>query len=350
VLRWRRTAALAVASLLSVGLTACSKDRPTQTATSTTTTAGGATVVTTAGDEFSSPNTSGPATSATSATTAAVPRAIVASTTAETLVVLDPDTGAVRRTLAAIQGNPTDCNTEGGCQAIGTMVVSPDGKTVYYEEVGEPVSGIINRVPLAGGPIEQVTMGSYPTLSPDGQRLAYLLPTPAIVIRTLSTGAEQTIEAGGDEYVQMDHLAWSPSGDRLAVEITENGKASTVALVRLNTDKTVRAAPKVSPTTIPGGTPQTILGVPTWRGTTGELIVVSQCCFPEPGERSQLVRLQADGQRSLGATPIETSVWDLAYDRTGQARLLVGLDDYLSVATAGQVRRLPGSYVAAAWA
>jgi hypothetical protein len=139
---------------------------------------------------------------------------------------LDPADGTALRTLAA--GATGD-----------EITLTPDHASVFYERP----SGCdhqISRVALAGGTATTVTVGSLPTVSPDGTQLAFARQPIgdaaacqsadvtagafSVVVRTIATGAETTfplppaVIANGLP-LPIGHLSWAPDSRRLAVTI-----------------------------------------------------------------------------------------------------------------------------------
>lgn len=112
------------------------------------------------------------------------------------LVVLDPSTGNLTRTLvsAGVSGDE--------------ISVSPDGSTVYCAQ-GGGCKPEIASVPTGGGSPARIVSGELPAMSPDGSELAFISEPPLtvgcvpaqadltksckLVIRTLSSGAGRTL-------------------------------------------------------------------------------------------------------------------------------------------------------------
>jgi hypothetical protein len=150
---------------------------------------------------------------------------IVAVTTHGALVVLDPSTGSVIRTLA-------------GSGVLGDEIsVSPNGSTVYFAH-GTACHPEILSVNVDGSGTAPITTGELPAISPDGTKLAFTrqpsfttgcIPSPAnltksykLVIRTLATGAEKVLPLSPSEQQSglpspISHLSWASDSTRLAV-------------------------------------------------------------------------------------------------------------------------------------
>lgn len=119
---------------------------------------------------------------------------------------------------------------------IGDVEASPDGRTVYYVAVTDPVeatstNGDLFAVPAAGGPARQLTRSpgwdGSPRLSPDGRRLAWLRMPRAgseadrrhvVVAAADGSGerdltAEALLPAGLD--ASADQLWWTGDGRAL---------------------------------------------------------------------------------------------------------------------------------------
>jgi hypothetical protein len=137
------------------------------------------------------------------------------------LVVLDPLTGSVTRTL-----DPK--------LATGDEVqLSPDRSTVFYEKAVGCFHQIWS-VPVAGGTPKKIVEGSVPAVSPDGTRLAYAtqyreancaqdLSRYAVRVRSLDGGGTRTLAVPAEQQAlpsPVSHLSWSPDGSTIAVSLS----------------------------------------------------------------------------------------------------------------------------------
>ena len=170
---------------------------------------------------------------------------IAAVTTAGALVVLNPVTGSITRTLVS-----------GG--VLGDEIaVSPSGGTVYFAQ-GHGCHPIIRSVGINGGPTTAVVQGELPAISPDGSKLAFAqepsltvgcVPNEAdltksyrLVIRTLQTGADKVfpmppaVQRSGLP-APISHLSWASDDVRLAVSISavEDNEGWELAIVDTST-------------------------------------------------------------------------------------------------------------------
>jgi len=132
--------------------------------------------------------------------------------------LLDPNTGAVLRTL--VGPSPVDSS--------GRHLKEPESVTaanqVAYVAYGDGLHPVIESIPFSGGTPQYVTSGMYPSASPDGTELAFVrLSTGSsgsasepVMIRDLATGSEQTVDTTtGFGFVES--LSWSPDGSQLAL-------------------------------------------------------------------------------------------------------------------------------------
>lgn len=137
------------------------------------------------------------------------------------LVVVDTDSGEALRVLETFDDADVFTEETGEPLAagsfLGDITVSPDGGTVYWERCCEPAPGVIFRAPVDGGEPEQVTLGAFPALSPDGSQLA-VVELQWITVVDLATGDARRFTAGGDRGPSaLANPAWSPDGATLAL-------------------------------------------------------------------------------------------------------------------------------------
>jgi WD40 repeat protein len=132
--------------------------------------------------------------------------------------LLDPDTGAVLRTL--VGPSPVDSS--------GRHLKEPEAITAAnqaaYVAYDDGLHSVIESIPFSGGTPQYVTSGMDPSASPDGTRLAFVRlvtgssgsASEPVVIRDLATGSEQAVDTTtGFGFVES--LSWSPDGTQLAV-------------------------------------------------------------------------------------------------------------------------------------
>lgn len=184
---------------------------------------------------------SAPAASASPAAVAATPPSMVAVTTHGALVVLNPATGAVTKTLVS-------------SGVLGDEISVSSSGMVYFA-VRNGCSSKIEDVPAQGGNVAVIApAGSLPAVSPDGTKLAYadeprltigcvpgnpnLVSLFHLEIRTLSSGATTSLpmapasqESGLPAIIS--HLSWASDNDHIAVSITpiEDNEGWNVVLV-----------------------------------------------------------------------------------------------------------------------
>jgi len=149
------------------------------------------------------------------------------------LVVLDVDTGALVRELAFLT-DPRE--SEGSAEpdptkrAISDAVVSPDGQTVYFGTSGG--DGGIYRVPTDGSAEpERLTYGWGPTVSDDGERLAFAYTSQWGVL-DLRTGESVAYELPQGESSPV--VSISPDGTEVAVS-SFDGMGNEVEHQRVHT-------------------------------------------------------------------------------------------------------------------
>jgi WD40-like Beta Propeller Repeat len=268
---------------------------------------------------------------------------VVAVTTGGAVVMLDPSTGAVARTLVA-------------SGAIGDEIaVSPGGGTAYFA-AARGCAAEIESVPLAGGTPTVIAAGVLPAVSPDGTRLAFArnpLYLPAgcnpplsatdftLAIRTLSTGRQVVFPMAANDGQTLpspiSHLSWGPDGSRLAVSIaqTQDNEGWNVIIADTTSAKYYLAGPGDSAVPLTG--PQA--GRSYYREGVflpdGSLFVNRVCClgFPPHTTSSLMWEVGTSGglvhQVAIGLTSRVHGSLDA--DATGHWLLyLSGTDLYVS--------------------
>src|SRR6202040_4284370 len=143
------------------------------------------------------------------------------------LVVLDPATGTVSRTLvpAKVDGDEISVSSSG----------------VVYFAVRTGCSDEVESVPAAGGTSSEIATGSLPAVSPGGTKVAYAIepsertgcypstgnpgPLYDLDIRSLSTGAVTGLpqvpasQAASTLPAPISYLSWAADGGQIAVSV-----------------------------------------------------------------------------------------------------------------------------------
>jgi WD40-like Beta Propeller Repeat len=303
--------------------------------------------------------------SPTASTAAGTPPAMVAVTTAGALVVIDPATGAVSRTLV-----PSG--------VLGDEIsVAPDGTTVYFAHGHGGCAAEIESVPVSGGTPVMITAGSLPAISPDGTKLAIArepLPTTGcipneanltaqykLVARTLATGAETTyhmLPAGQSSGLPapISHLSWASDNARLAVSISsvQDNEGWNVVIVDTPAAKYYLSGA--------GDSDVPVTGQPNARDSylregvfmpNGSLFVSRACCGGVPVRNTSRLMWEVSSsgvlvhQVAIGFASLDHTSLDA--DTSGRWLLyLAGNDLYVS-ANGATPRKLASGLIAAAW-
>lgn len=315
-----------------------------------------------AGHGSSPPSTSRPAAAHPTTPAPLRPAALVAISTAGDLDVLDPGSGQVERTLAT--------------GAVGDeLSVTPDGKTVYFEEESG-CDDEIESVPVSGGMPTVVTTGSHPVVSPDGTELAFTrepvlgrTPDPcagnsaetdpasfAVVVRNLSTGQEHTLPASPQVVADglprfVSHLSWASDNRHLALSFPAVQDNEGWALSVLDSESATYYTDGTEVPVAAGGHSYYREGVYT---PVGDLFVNVVCCSGLPEQvTSSLIDVVSPGsgavlhQVAVGFTNVDHMSFDV--DRSGDWYLYVsGTELYVSE-DAARPTPLASGYVAATW-
>jgi len=258
------------------------------------------------------PTTEATTTSTTSTTVAPVghPNTAVAVTEDGRLVVLDVS-GAVAVEVRELDRGPDPriVPEEGETTVLADPALTPDGRTVYYSLCCEPVVGVLFSAAVDGSsPPVNLGYGTFPTVSPSGDRLA-IVQYDAVVVRELASGAEQSYPDTAHEGTLID-LAWSTDGGSLYYVRYEG---TTSQLVHLPLDG---GEPEVTATSESG------LRFPL-GGADGTATVVEQCCADgsESNEASVIVGVDGSTVREELPSPLLArrahEVFELRLDSAG---------------------------------
>ncbi len=274
------------------------------------------------------PTTSGPPT-----TRPPTPATIVAADDRR-IVVLDQSGDAAPRTLFDL--GPSSSSDQQP-PIIGGVSLSSDGTSAFFDVVGALAAGAMKRVPVTGGPAQDIGAGVAPVPSPDGSMLALIqAPEPdepaTLVVRAAAGGNERRFDLGDGT---CGNIAWAPSRREVAVDLCSAGEPLTVAIIDI-------ATAGVRPLTAPEGT---TWSVPAFKAD-GTLTLVEQ-------RETDAAVVALTAERSAVAatllrrpsTAISTIDWSAAGD------LLVCDVDGIVVAAIGGTRtqQVASGFTAAAW-
>jgi hypothetical protein len=252
-----------------------------------------------------------------------------------------------------------DLTTSAG---LSSAWVSTDGKDVYYTvspaDADTRRGTAMFRVPFAGGDSVSVGNGLLPTVSPDGKRLAYVRvgsdDVPALVIRTLSSGAEQTIAAppgSAGKPPVVDVLAWSHDATHLAVAYSWADVLEQRALVVIAPD---------TATHFGDGSDAQLRANGSWRGSpafvpTGELFTLDACCTGAETGQYQRVALvvvnPADGSvlRTIANGESDRTTSSLGVSGDGTSYTWLSSDVLMRSVNGDPAVALGDGFQAAAW-
>lgn len=235
------------------------------------------------------------------------PGSLLVATADGRLVRVDTDSGEVE-TLAG--------GADSGGDPIDNAAAGLDD-TVLYSTCCEPAAGMTYRLE-PDGESTFVSYGYNPTFSPDG--LAFSLVQPdGITVHDLDGNVTRTIDAG-DHYGNVMSVAWSPQGDRLAVEVANGSSETQILLLPVDAASLDEATPTrpdegrwwAQPAFLADGT---LLVAEHPQGQAAEAAGVS----------SVLREVTQDG-RPAGTTDPGAPPYRLTADRTGTSAFLVGPD------------------------
>jgi hypothetical protein len=122
-------------------------------------------------------------------------------------------------------------------ELLGSPAWLPDSSGLFYDALppsGGPTSAHVMFVEIGtGAPPRQIAEGGWPTVSPDGQLLAYVRPSPTSgflseLVLTDIAGVWDRILVRGDELVQITSPRISPDGTEIAfIGSDSRGEAMT---------------------------------------------------------------------------------------------------------------------------
>lgn len=157
--------------------------------------------------------------------------------------------------------------TEDDGQGISNLIISPDGKYIYFVrgaganrrgEIPNPNSMVempdqaIHRLEISTKEIRKISKGSSPTLSSDGKHLAFTKGGQVWHLATEDSTAKQMFRMRGG----ASNLSWSPDTEQPTMLFTSNrGTHSLVGTFTLGEDRIQWMRPNVDRNTSPVWSP-----------------------------------------------------------------------------------------------
>jgi hypothetical protein len=214
---------------------------------------------------------------------------------------------------------------------FGSVVLSPEGKTAYYDLVEGGV-GAIYAVDVAGGKprLLRSDSGTWLALSPDGRSLASVGGASVFVL-DIATRQQRQWTAPDGGWVPGP-AAWTPDSRSLVIQ----GQAGDgpAGLYRLDLGAaSLGDAPRIGPRRgLPEGTRWRS---PHLRGYDGLIGVIESCCSSESGGRALVVVNPANGV-GVARGYLSIDAVRLTYDRSGDHMLLFTDDGRLYRRSGGE--------------
>jgi len=219
---------------------------------------------------------------------------------------------------------------------IGGVSLSGDSRFAYFDVVGNPVAGSLNRVPVAGGTKEELGTGVAPMPSPDGSTLALIEApepdVPATLVLRAQDGGVRRFDLGEGT---CGNIAWAPSRREVAVDLCSGGEPVTVAIVDVASAGVRRLAPPEGTTwSIPAFKPDGTLSLVEQRETDAAVVALTP---DRTGVAATILRRPS--------TQINSIDWSAGGD------LLMCDTDGIVVAAVGGVKpqQVATGYTSAAW-
>ncbi len=250
------------------------------------------------------------------------------------IVVLDQSGSAPPRTLFDL-GPSSSSDQEP--PTVGGVSLSGDASSAFFDVVGTPAAGAMKRVPVSGGPAEDIGPGVAPVPSPDGSTLALIVaPEPdvpaTLVVRAMAGGSERRIDLGEGT---CGNIAWAPSRRELAIDLCSGSEPTSVAIVDVASSGVCTLIPPEGLTwSVPGFKPDGTLTLVEQRGADAAVVALT------PDRNAVATTILRRPSSSIG-----TIDWSAAGD------LLVCDGDAIVLAAIGGTKpqQVATGFTAAAW-
>jgi hypothetical protein len=237
------------------------------------------------------------------------------------------DQGGVEQREIAVTSDGWDYSWRSGFDGRAPRIsLTPDGLTAFIGKFAATLCGDAQEGP--GGALQfaevsttngdlVTSTGDAPAVSPDGRWLAYQadfddstcgIPN-ALVLRDLTTGAEQRIPAGVDHFVMAGGPFWTPDAQTVLVQVSSGDRTSTVALPIAERPVSLADLPEVP--VAPGLNPVGVLA-------SGQVVALET--IGRPASEQRLVTVHAatgQSEQTLVELPSVVAPSDVTVDATG---------------------------------
>jgi hypothetical protein len=247
------------------------------------------------------------------------PSPIVAVGADGAVVVLDSTTGERTVELAPVPASG----------AVVGVTLSPDGDTAWFDVCRPGRPGSIYVVPTDGSaPARRVATGSYPEVSPTGDRLAYIAGR-SVVVWDLATGTERRWADSGTG--RLAWLAWTGDGGLVWVR-----GESQLVLLAVDT---------------PGAEPRAVPGAVAGPGEVMYATLRSSVLVGDGPDDPTVDRIDVGAFDTVSRRPDTGNAGgrDRAFDASGQWGLRTDAYGNIVWSVGGGVGLVAEDYVAADW-
>lgn len=331
----RRLVSIATAAATAIVLTAgcgTGDPAPSQPAQEASTPPAGVTLVTSEASGPLGPNLALPV------APAPAPATFLAVRDKTRLVVADTATGEDQRVLFDL--GPQVLDPEFERQMIFGPTISPDGMTAFFSAGKRAEPWALYRVDVEGGQPEQIGTGAWPSVSPDGRRLA-TIDEEVVVVRDLATGAVRRLELAADDesFVSTPRaVEWAADSRHLVLESQWRD-----SLTVLDADTATHQLDGRAIGEAPPSAEYWLSGVRATDGFVGALISLSkpETDVGEPARTFVVLDPTTGAERERIDLPF--GAFDSDYDASGRHQLFLAEDGSVHRRRGDGFIRIPGA-------